>query len=232
MPDRRTEDAPRVVFDPRTELLELRAERDERGPGRTYTIEVTATDATGNQTTEVVAVTVPLNEHMDDITNVPDPARPGGFDVCAAEYDFSDGPDKNRVGKFYGPCVTKGSFPLVLIAHADFMDVLPSEAHLQYDGLVTHLASRGFMVASFSRYADGQFPGDINVFDTVLEEHLDFLYNDSPLESLLTDDVALIGHSAGGRAVIMHAGVVNAFGKSLRSLIVIAPTIRDRRSWP
>ncbi len=223
---------PLVAFDPRTALLQLRAEHDDRGPGRTYTITVTATDPAGNPRTEVVAVTVPLNEHADEITNVPDPARPGGLEVCTHEYDFSEDPETIRVGKIYlpafdtDPCATTGQFPLVLIAHADFIDVLPPDRHLQYEGLATHLATRGFVVVSFNRYGNNyQVPGAIDIFDTVLEEHLDFLYNDSPIVSFLADDVALIGHSAGGRSVIRHAGIVNAFGQSLRSLIVIAPTI-------
>ncbi len=186
--------SPQVVFDPRSDFLQLRAERAPRGPGRTYSITVTATDAAGNQTTELVAVTVPINEHMDDITDNPSPARPGGFEVCTHEYDISDGPENIRVGKIYAPvfdeetCGISGHFPLVLIAHADFADTLPPDAHLQYDGLATHLATRGFMVVSINRYGNNyQLTGAINVFEAVLEDHLDYLYNDSPIESFLTD---------------------------------------------
>jgi uncharacterized protein len=47
-----------VVVDDDT--FRLRAERDENGPGRTYTVTYRATDACGNATTDSATVTVPL----------------------------------------------------------------------------------------------------------------------------------------------------------------------------
>jgi uncharacterized protein len=43
-------------------LVRLRAERAGNGPGRTYTIAITATDSAGNQSTQPVVVTVPHNQ--------------------------------------------------------------------------------------------------------------------------------------------------------------------------
>jgi hypothetical protein len=40
--------------------FDLRAERDENGPGRTYTITYRATDACGNAATSSAKVTVPI----------------------------------------------------------------------------------------------------------------------------------------------------------------------------
>lgn len=51
--------APQVEFDPINDHLELRAERSGKSKGRTYTIMVTATDASGNQTTATTTVIVP-----------------------------------------------------------------------------------------------------------------------------------------------------------------------------
>jgi hypothetical protein len=42
------------------DTLRLRAERDENGTGRTYTVTYRATDACGNATTDSATVTVPL----------------------------------------------------------------------------------------------------------------------------------------------------------------------------
>jgi len=53
---------PQVAFDPINGQLELRAERAGGGTGRQYTIEITATDASGNQTTKTLIVTVPHDQ--------------------------------------------------------------------------------------------------------------------------------------------------------------------------
>jgi hypothetical protein len=55
-------DFPEVTFDPINDRLELRAEREGGGNGRTYTITVLATDANGNQATATVPVVVPHDQ--------------------------------------------------------------------------------------------------------------------------------------------------------------------------
>jgi hypothetical protein len=54
-------ESPTVIFDPRTDQLELRAERAATDGGRAYTIRVTATDPSGNDTVAIAVVAVPLN---------------------------------------------------------------------------------------------------------------------------------------------------------------------------
>jgi hypothetical protein len=44
-------------------LVRLRAERAGNGPGRVYEVAITATDAEGRSTTQVVAVSVPKSRH-------------------------------------------------------------------------------------------------------------------------------------------------------------------------
>ena len=50
------------AFDPASDTLELRAERAGTGDGRTYTVTLTATDASGNEATASFTVLVPRSE--------------------------------------------------------------------------------------------------------------------------------------------------------------------------
>ena len=160
----------------------------------------------------------------------PEPGRTGPYKVCTHDYDFS--PDRNQylVGRIYAPvlddreCITKGRFNLVLIAHADGQGPM-LQAHTNYEELARHLASNALMVVSFNRYGLKQMQGAIDIFDQVLEAHLEYLYSSSPIQGFITDDVAMIGHSAGGRSVIRHAGVIGTSGKHQKALIVMAPTV-------
>jgi len=53
---------PQVSLDSINDQLELRVERSGVGEERTYTISITATDASGNQTTKTLIVTVPHDQ--------------------------------------------------------------------------------------------------------------------------------------------------------------------------
>ena len=55
-------DAPQVVFDPLNDNIELRAERAGGGTGRTYTIDVTVIDVSGNEAMVTLTVTVPHDQ--------------------------------------------------------------------------------------------------------------------------------------------------------------------------
>ncbi len=56
-------ETPKVSFDPFNDQLELRAERDNKGSGRTYTVTVTATETVGSLSEDAEAVvTVPLKK--------------------------------------------------------------------------------------------------------------------------------------------------------------------------
>lgn len=166
----------------------------------------------------------------DDLASDPVPGRSGPYEVCVHDYDFSPDEKQWLFGRIYAPvfdeetCLTQGRFNLVLIAHADGQGP-SSEAHTNYEALARHLASHALMVVSFNRYGLGAVAGAINIFDQVLQVHLDYLYNSSPIRDFITDNIALIGHSAGGRSVIQHAGLINDYGKSLMALVVLAPTV-------
>ena len=83
-------EAPVVTFDPVTGQLELRAERAGSGPGRVYTIAVTATDHVELQTVATATVTVPHDQGKKktkkpvlepevlafDVANYPNPFNP------------------------------------------------------------------------------------------------------------------------------------------------------------
>jgi len=165
--------------------------------------------------------TGPQSQAIPDITNNPTPGKPGPYDVCFRNYDIDS--DLQARGVIYVPvtddrsCKVIRDFPLVLIAHADGAD------YGDYHDLAMHLASNALVVVSFDRTgitADGPF-------DQLLEDHLDYLYGTSQVATVITNQIGLIGHSAGGRAVIEHAGVINDYGKQLKALIVLAPTVGD-----
>lgn len=173
----------------------------------------------------------PIPFGADDFTAKPAPGRTGPFKVCVHDYDFSPNQGQWLLGRIYAPvrdeetCVTRSTpFNLVLIAHADGQGST-NQAHTNYDGLARHLASNALMVVSFNRYGLGTAAGAIDIFDQVLGTHLDYLYNSSPIKDFITNNVALIGHSAGGRSVLRFAEVVQQKGKKLKALIALASTI-------
>jgi hypothetical protein len=56
------EDLPNDIVIVNSTTFRLRAERDENGPGRTYTVTYQATDACGNTTVASATVFVPHNQ--------------------------------------------------------------------------------------------------------------------------------------------------------------------------
>jgi hypothetical protein len=98
---------------------------------------------------------------------------------------------------------------------------LGSEAHTYYDAWLTHLASHALMVASMNR--SGVNPDE---FEALLKDHVDYIYQNSAIKDFVTDDIALLGHSAGGRSVIHNAGVIHdATTKHLKAVILLASTV-------
>lgn len=173
------------------------------------------------------------------LTSNPNPAATGPYSVCTFDYDFSPDDKQWWRGRIYIPvtndnqcaAIEKGGqahlnrkFNLVIIAHADGQGT-PVNAHLNYQSLATHLASNAMIVVSLNRYALQTVTGASDYFDQVLNHHLEYLYNESTVRNFLTDNIAIIGHSAGGRSVIRHADAIEAFGKNLRSTILLAPTV-------
>ncbi len=150
----------------------------------------------------------------------PNPGSRGPYAFCSNPYQSKS---PNVAGMLYVPvtnrqhCKVSGDFPLVLIAHADGVNA----DYASYEALGQHLASHGMVVASMDRFGLGAD----EAFDDLLIDQLDYLYSISSVRNIITDRVGLIGHSAGGRAVIKFAGIINDYGKQLNSLIVLAPTI-------
>lgn len=126
------------------------------------------------------------------------------------------------------------SGPIVLILPADGAG---NPAYLAYSALGKHLASHGFHVFSMSKdpvHQDKLTPGDL------LQEACHYLFGEntvpqnapSPIISRLPkgNEIALIGHSAGGRMSISAFKTIRkptlAFAKprNLRSLVLFAPS--------
>ncbi|GJM34911.1 MAG: hypothetical protein DHS20C18_39120 [Saprospiraceae bacterium] len=174
-----------------------------------------------------------------DVTANPTPGRTGPYDVCTYDYDFSPVEDQWGKGRIYVPIledeqcenaqrgnafVTNRDFNLVIIAHADGQGPI-ADAHLNYSALANHLASNALIVVSINRYALQSSGGAIDIIEQVLENHLNYLYDESPVRNVITNNVGLIGHSAGGRAMIRAAYVVDDLNKNLRAVALMAPTI-------
>lgn len=164
----------------------------------------------------------------DELAVEPAPGRPGPYEVCPREYEETLPSGGAVVGIIYAPvldartCTTVArKFNLAIIAHADGSGV----NHLDYDALGRHLASNALIAVSVRRYPPGQAGDAWTVFDDVLTDTLDYLYNRSGVRDFLGDRIGLIGHSAGGRSVIYNAGAVGTFGKDLRAVIAMSPTV-------
>ena len=138
----------------------------------------------------------------------------------------------------------KGPFPLVLIVHGNHKMEESSDAGYAYLGEL--LASRGFILASIDEnFLNSNWAGDIggenNVRGWLLLKHLQLwrTWNDqeqNPFHDRVDlSQIALIGHSRGGEAIV-HAAAFNRllyypdnakisfdFGFAIKTLIAIAP---------
>ena len=167
----------------------------------------------------------------DELTISPVPGRPGPYEVCVEDYDVDLASGDQIVGRIFAPVLDDRTcqrladqlYNLVVIAHADGAN----SSFASYDALGTHLASNAFVVVSIDRYPDFPQLGAWMQFDDLLARNLDWIYNsgESGVQDMITDEIALIGHSAGGRSVLENAGAVAASGKSLEALIVMSPTV-------
>lgn len=149
-----------------------------------------------------------------------------------------EGESVDLFGKYYYSALGLNK-PLIVIAHADGTSVdLDS-----YESMAMELANKGYFVASVDRKGIG-FDGHNSVtsFYELLQKHLKALYlqfngttlytNSLPyanpaIPDVISHDVMLIGHSAGGRAVFYEgkSAVQSLKGLSLKSMVGIAPTL-------
>lgn len=175
-----------------------------------------------------------------DLTANPAPGRPGAYTmVCTHDYNLAANRSQWGFARVYVPILEEGQcdrlgrgdlvelnrrFNLVIIAHADGQGPI-IDAHLNYGPLAEHLASHAFIVVSINRYATQSITGAQGVFRPLLDAHLQHLYNSSPVRFSITDNVALLGHSAGGRAVLTQADTVEDAGRDLRAVVLLAPTV-------
>ena len=170
-----------------------------------------------------------------DLTSKPAPALPGPFCACSASIDKPGPFADTYYGIFYFPrprteddrreCVPDhrecskirgGPYNLAVVHYA-----IGSGGAGAYEGLATHLATHGFAVASMATNSDATFAS----------KGLDYLYQE--VGGSLTNEVALIGHSAGGDLVLSEGQYVSAppLNKHLAAMVLMAPRIYSNESF-
>lgn len=163
---------------------------------------------------------------FDPFGYVPDPGRPGPYDVCSKEYSLyrtTDPNDKGGRGIIYYPsagnCAVKsGGLPLVVLVHATGNAV----SYTSYDKLLNHLASWGFAVMAYHRNGITGQEG-ISRF----RKHLLYTYNSSIVKNHLTADIGLIGHSSGGGTVRAVLPTTEIEQLNLKSVVLMSPAFND-----
>jgi hypothetical protein len=168
-------------------------------------------------------------------TLAPDPGTTGSHPVCHHEFtyplfEWEIEPKVNDAivyapGKLVGDIcqATASNCPLVLILHADGEDPdHEASAHLKYDALGRHLASRGFVVVSVNRRRDdnsaplqGSIVGSLYRFINA---------GGLGIKTITNSTTAIIGHSAGGRGALQVTAVPAMEGWTLKCLCLLSPT--------
>ncbi|WP_039948142.1 alpha/beta hydrolase family protein [Leptospira fainei] len=106
--------------------------------------------------------------------------------------------------------ITEGQFPLVIISHGN------GGSHLLYRTISTYLAKNGYVVAMLEHYGNNR---NDNILENTNENlvnrpthvslTIDALLSERRLgKSILTDSIAVIGHSMGGYTALALAGGV------------------------
>lgn len=166
-----------------------------------------------------------------------DPGLGGEFWVCTeTPYSFTNqttSPKHNYYGQIYIPgkpsqlgCVTSGTFPLVVVVHANGIPNHGADKyHLQYALLARHLVSHGYIVVSVNRGISPKDDWEDSLGD-LLEETVHFLFTKHFIRTFLQDSVSVIGHSSGGKRVLEQvwriAKPINLWdGKKSRSVVAV-----------
>jgi hypothetical protein len=112
-----------------------------------------------------------------------------------------------------------GPLPLVVVVHGDGHD------HLDYNYLLRHLARNGFIAASI----DGGWNQSNVERAERLRTFVGFLRNHWSKKAFVQNDIALLGHSRGGEAVLTAARKFGDWGldHDVNAVICLAPTDND-----
>jgi hypothetical protein len=120
-----------------------------------------------------------------------------------------------------GTGAPSGVFPLVLIAHGD------GHSYLDYGYLGRHLALNGFIVASIDA---GQGLSNVERAKRI-RTYLSFLRYSWTYKNQVANNIALLGHSRGGEAVLTAARKLVldwGYDHDINALLSLAPTDSDQ----
>lgn len=158
--------------------------------------------------------------------------------MCISPYSFKgqiEGATKWMLGRICFPsispqlCIPTGKHDVVIIFHAD--QKITTDDHLIYDGIMKHLASHGYIVLSAARYFGTTQDGPwINAKQPeqkygLIQSHISWLYEQSIAKLNITNNVAVIMHSAGGR-FLETLGSVTQAGRVLAAIITFTPAFK------
>ena len=112
-----------------------------------------------------------------------------------------------------------GTHPLVVIVHGD------GHSYTDYTYLARHLAFNGYIVASVD---GGQEKTNVERAERV-NTYLNFLFDHWEYRTSIANNIALMGHSRGGEAVLTTARKLNEWGTpyDVNAVIALAPTDSD-----
>ena len=173
-----------------------------------------------------------------------DPALLGSLSVCPPKtYNFQAQLGQNIVlmrGRICFPvispqlCLPTGKQAVVLIFHAHGQNpVTPADDYLNYDALLRHLASHGYVALSVGWYV-GSLPPLPEIWapvttlqqrNGIIKSTIAWLYGQSDARLNVTDNISVIGHSAGGKFLGALASISQA-GKKLSAVISFTPSIQ------
>jgi len=112
------------------------------------------------------------------------------------------------------------ALPLVVIVHGD------GHSYTDYEYLARHLAKNGFIVASID---GGQEKSNVERAKRI-RTFLSFLTNNWAYKNYVQNNIALLGHSRGGEAVLTAARKLNAdwgYSYDINAVVCLAPTDND-----
>lgn len=144
--------------------------------------------------------------------------------IWSYDYEADNGAGTTVMGRVAWPLAPDlwpaGVLPLVLITHGDDASL---NSYGEYDHLLEHFAHNGFIAASIDNdngLSNTERAHRVRVF-------LDGLRNDWYLKDYVANNIALIGHSRGGEAVLTAARLMKddwGLDHDVNAIISLAPT--------